>query len=294
MSLDSILEALAFVVYTYDGRAITLLQILQVPFYILLAWFVVGYIGKLIKKGLKSRNVSADAIHFFSRVYLVLTIAILVFTSMEILNIPLTAFAFVSGAIAIGVGFGAQNIINNFISGWILMWERPIRIGDFLEVGDARGVVESINTRSTLIRRNDGVHMLVPNSQLLENTVTNWTLIDQNARSFVRIGVAYGSDANQVRELIFQVLNERNDILESPPASVFFEDFGDNALIFDAVFWVSAVSETDIRRRRSEIRFRMYELFNEHNVVIAFPQRDLHLDGSLTIVRERERERDAL
>jgi small-conductance mechanosensitive channel len=291
MSLDSILETLSFVVYTYDGSPITLLQILQVPFYILLAWFVVGYIGKLIKKGLKSRNVSADAIHFFSRVYLVLTIAILVFTSMEILNIPLTAFAFVSGAIAIGVGFGAQNIINNFISGWILMWERPIRIGDFLEVGDARGVVESINTRSTLIRRNDGVHMLVPNSQLLENTVTNWTLIDQNARSFVRIGVAYGSDANQVRELIFQVLNERNDILESPPASVFFEDFGDNALIFDAVFWVSAVSETDIRRRRSEIRFRMYELFNEHNVVIAFPQRDLHLDGSLTIVREiNERE----
>jgi small-conductance mechanosensitive channel len=291
MSLDSILETLSFVLYTYDGSPITLLQILQVPFYILLAWFVVGYIGKLIKKALKSRNVSADAIHFFSRVYLVLTIAILVFTSMEILNIPLTAFAFVSGAIAIGVGFGAQNIINNFISGWILMWERPIRIGDFLEVGDARGVVESINTRSTLIRRNDGVHMLVPNSQLLENTVTNWTLIDQNARSFVRIGVAYGSDANQVRELIFQVLNERNDILESPPASVFFEDFGDNALIFDAVFWVSAVSETDIRRRRSEIRFRMYELFNEHNVVIAFPQRDLHLDGSLTIVRDKnERE----
>jgi small-conductance mechanosensitive channel len=288
MSLDSILETLAFVVYTYDGSPITLLQILQVPFYILLAWFVVGYLGKLIKKGLRARNVSADAVHFFSRVYLVLTIAILIFTSMEILNIPLTAFAFVSGAIAIGVGFGAQNIINNFISGWILMWERPIRIGDFLEVGDARGVVESINTRSTLIRRNDGVHMLVPNSQLLENTVTNWTLIDQNARSFVRIGVAYGSDANQVRELIFQVLNERNDILESPPASVFFEDFGDNALIFDAVFWVSAVSETDIRRRRSEIRFRMYELFNEHNVVIAFPQRDLHLDGSLTIVKERD------
>lgn len=288
MSLDTILEALSFVVYTYDGRAITLLQILQVPFYILLAWIIVGRIGQLIKKGLKVRNVSADAIHFFSRVYLVLTIAILVVTSMEILNIPLTAFAFVSGAIAIGVGFGAQNIINNFISGWILMWERPIRIGDFLEVGDARGVVECINTRSTLIRRNDGVHMLVPNSQLLENTVTNWTLIDQNARSFVRIGVAYGSDANQVRELIFQVLNERDDILEHPKASVYFEDFGDNALIFDAVFWVSAVSETDIRRRRSEIRFRLYELFNQHKVVIAFPQRDLHLDGSLTIVNARE------
>ena len=208
-------------------------------------------------------------------------IATLAITSMDILNIPLTAF--VSGAIAIGVGFGAQNIINNFISGWILMWERPIRIGDFLEVGDARGVVECINTRSTLIRRNDGVHMLVPNSQLLENTVTNWTLIDKNARTFVRVGVSYGSDVLLVQTLLFQVLEERDDILPHPKPIVLFEDFGDNALIFDMVFWVNAVSETDIRRRRSEIRFRIYDLFNQNDICIAYPQRDIHLDGNLTI-----------
>jgi small-conductance mechanosensitive channel len=87
----------------------------------------------------------------------------------------------------------------------------------------------------------------------------------------------------KVRELIYQVIGERDDILPQPEPSVLFEDFGDNALIFDLIFWVSAVSETDIRRRRSEIRFRMYELFNEHNVVIAYPQRDLHVDGNLTI-----------
>ncbi|UAL42093.1 mechanosensitive ion channel [Shewanella inventionis] len=285
MDFNELLSALSFVVFTYDSSPITLLQIIQVPLYIFLAWFIVSRVGKIIVSALRRRNVSADAVHLFSRMYLVLTIAILVITSMDILNIPLTAFAFVSGAIAIGVGFGAQNIINNFISGWILMWERPIRIGDFLEVGDARGVVECINTRSTLIRRNDGVHMLVPNSQLLENTVTNWTLIDQNARTFVRVGVAYGSDVVLVQKLLFQVLAERDDINDKPKPLVLFEDFGDNALTFDTVFWVNAVSETDIRRRRSEIRFRIYELFNEHNVVIAYPQRDLHVDGNLTITR---------
>ncbi|WP_351016271.1 mechanosensitive ion channel domain-containing protein [Shewanella sp. AC91-MNA-CIBAN-0169] len=288
MDFNELLAALSFVVFTYDNHHITLLQLLQVPLYIFLAWFIITRVGRLIVKALKRRKVGADAIHLFTRMYFIISIAVLVFTSMEILNIPLTAFAFVSGAIAIGVGFGAQNIINNFISGWILMWERPIRIGDFLEVGEARGVVECINTRSTLIRRNDGVHMLVPNSQLLENTVTNWTLIDKNARTFVRVGVAYGSDVIKVRELIYQIIAERDDILPQPKPSVLFEDFGDNALIFDLIFWVSAVSETDIRRRRSEIRFRMYELFNENNVVIAYPQRDLHVNGNLTITQSHK------
>lgn len=285
MSFEFVHDILSYVVFTYAERQITVLQIVQVPLLIFATWFVITRVGKMIKRALRARNVSADAVHFFSRLYLILTIVVLVVTSLEILNIPLTAFAFVSGAIAIGFGFGAQNIINNFISGWILMWERPIRIGDFLEVGDARGVVESINTRSTLIRRNDGVHMLVPNSQLLENTVTNWTLIDNNARSLVRVGVAYGSDVALVAELIKAVMAERSEILQKPKSMVFFEDFGDNALIFDAVFWVVAHSETEIRRCRSDIRFRIYEVFHEHNIVIAYPQRDIHLNGELTLNR---------
>jgi small-conductance mechanosensitive channel len=288
MDLDVIKSVLSFVLFTYSGSPITVAQLMLVPCLVVLTWFVVSRLGRLIRRTLKARNVSPDAVHLFSRIYLVITISILVVTSLEVLNIPLTAFAFVSGAIAIGVGFGAQNIINNFISGWILMWERPIRIGDFLEVGDARGVVESINTRSTLIRRNDGVHMLVPNSQLLENTVTNWTLIDNNARSAVRVGVAYGADVVLVAKLIQQVLDEKKEILKQPSSSVIFEDFGDNALIFDAVFWICAHSETDLRVIRSNVRFRIYEVFNEHNIVIAFPQRDVHLDGQLTLRQDKE------
>lgn len=283
MDWQTLQDGMSYVLFSYGGAPITVFQVLQVPFSLLLAWFIVTRVGILIRKALLVRKVTPDAIHLFSRIYLVITIAILAITSLEILKIPLTAFAFVSGAVAIGVGFGAQNIINNFISGWILMWERPIRIGDFLEVGDTKGMVESINTRSTLIRRSDGVHMLVPNSHLLENTVINWTLIDKNARSFVRVGVAYGSDAVLVAKLIRQVLSERNEILTQPSSNVLFEDFGDNALIFDAIFWVCANSEADIRQMRSDIRFRIYELFNEHDITIAYPQRDIHIDGMIQV-----------
>ena len=285
MTLEHIQHYLSFVIFTYNDVHITVAKVIQVPLILFAMWFVVTRIGKLIKKTLLAKKISQDAVHLFTRIYFILSIAILIFTSLEVLNIPLTAFAFVSGAIAIGVGFGAQNIINNFISGWILMWERPIRIGDFLEVGNAKGVVETINTRSTRIRRNDGVHMLIPNSQLLENTVTNWTLIDGNARSSVSVGVAYGSDVVLVKKLIQQVLDEHDAILANPTASVLFDDFADSSLVFNAIFWVCAESETMLRKVRSDIRFSLYDVFEKHDVLIAFPQRDIHIDGEIALKR---------
>ncbi|GAA80217.1 MULTISPECIES: mechanosensitive ion channel family protein [Pseudoalteromonas] len=285
MTLEHINQILAFVVFSYSDVHITVAKIIKVPLILFAIWFVVTRIGKLIKKTLLAKKLSQDAVHLFTRIYFIISIAILVFTSLEVLSIPVTAFAFVSGAIAIGVGFGAQNIINNFISGWILMWERPIRIGDFLEVGDAKGVVETINTRSTRIRRNDGVHMLIPNSQLLENTVTNWTLIDGNARSAVSVGVAYGSDVLLVKKLIQQVLDDHEAILANPKSSVLFDDFADSSLVFNAIFWVCAESETMLRKVRSDIRFSIYAVFEEHDVVIAFPQRDIHIDGEIALKR---------
>ncbi|MDO6547444.1 mechanosensitive ion channel family protein [Pseudoalteromonas carrageenovora] len=281
MTLEQINQYLAFVIFTYNDVNITVAKVIQVPLILFAMWFVVTRIGKLIKKTLLAKKISQDAVHLFTRIYFILSIAILIFTSLEVLSIPLTAFAFVSGAIAIGVGFGAQNIINNFISGWILMWERPIRIGDFLEVGNAKGVVETINTRSTRIRRNDGVHMLIPNSQLLENTVTNWTLIDGNARSSVSVGVAYGSDVVLVKKLIQQVLDDHDAILANPKSSVMFDDFADSSLVFNAIFWVCAESETMLRKVRSDIRFSLYDVFEKHDVVIALPQRDIHIDGEI-------------
>ncbi|MGB5324525.1 MAG: mechanosensitive ion channel domain-containing protein, partial [Pseudomonadales bacterium] len=155
--------------------------------------------------------------------------------------------------------------------------------GDFLEVGDAKGTVESINTRSTRIRRVDGVHMLVPNSFLLENTVVNWTLVDALTRTIVRVGVEYGSPVKRVRELIMQALEEHSSVLEEPGPAVVFEDFGDNALVFDAYLWMYANAERGLRDVRSDLRFRIEELFRENDIVVAFPQRDVHIDGTLQL-----------
>ena len=260
-------------------------DLVAVPLIYVVGIWLMKKLAHIATYRLRSSGASADTIHLFKRLFYIIAGAILIVTTLDVMNVPLTAFAFLSGAVAIGVGFGAQNIINNFISGWILMWERPIRIGDFLEVDGARGTVEIINTRSTRIRRVDGVHMLIPNSKLLENTVVNWTLIDNLTRTSVRVGVAYGSDCKLTARLIEQATRQQEDILTEPKPVVIFDDFGDNALMFETFFWVNATKERDLRVIRSQVRFTIDELFAEHDIVIAFPQRDVHLDGTLQLVK---------
>jgi small-conductance mechanosensitive channel len=281
--LEAFSEFLNRPLITFTGQLVTTGQALLVPAVIIFGFLLVRWLGRIVTSRLAAKQVNADVIQLVSRALYVVGIAILVITTLDLLNVPLTAFAFVSGAVAIGVGFGAQNIINNFISGWILMWERPIRIDDFVEIGNTSGTVERINTRSTRIRRVDGVHMLIPNSYLLENIVVNWTLVDRLARSIVRVGVAYGSPVKLVKELIEQAVREHPAVLEDPEPSVIFEDFGDSSLVFDAYYWVHASADRNLRGIRSDVRFRISELFEEHGIVIAFPQRDVHIDGSLRL-----------
>ena len=269
--------------FTVGDYSVVLVDILLVPVVLLTALLLLRWFGRFLSSHLRQRGVNPDVAHLVLRAYQIVAIAMVLLTILETLNVPLTAFAFISGAVAIGVGFGAQNIINNFISGWILMWERPIRIGDFLEIGDTRGTVEAINARSTRIRRIDGVHLLIPNSQLLENTVVNWTLVDRLTRSEVKVGVAYGSPVEKVREIMLSILRNYEDILEEPAPSVFFEDFADSALLFGAYFWVNATGERDLRKIRSDLRFTIDREFREQGIVIAFPQRDIHVDGFLVL-----------
>jgi small-conductance mechanosensitive channel len=263
-----------------SGQPITVAQIFVVVLLLIGGYFASRLIGYLLGRRLGTTQLRPDVIHVLKRIVFFTILILISLTTLGLLGIPLTAFAFATGAIAIGVGFGAQNIINNFISGWILMAERPIRINDSIELDGNLGVVESIGNRSTRIRRVDGVHMLVPNSQLLERTVINRTLIDFDMRTTVRVGVAYGSPVKKVAELFLQAVVEQSPVKAEPAPRVFFEDFGDNALIFDAYFWSEAGSETYLREIRSKIRFRVAELFEEHGIVVAFPQRDVHLDAS--------------
>ncbi|MEW9798498.1 mechanosensitive ion channel family protein [Alteromonas lipolytica] len=286
--MASVNEVLSQTLFRLFEHNFTLGQILLVPAALLAGWWLIIKLAHLATKRLRSSGASADTVHLFKRIFYIIAFAILAFTLLDLLNVPLTAFAFLSGAIAIGVGFGAQNIINNFISGWILMWERPIRIGDFLEVESYRGTVETINTRSTRIRRVDGVSMLIPNSKLLENTVINWTLIDRTIRTSVKVGVAYGSPCKNVAELITRAAKSQDDILDTPEPLVIFDDFGDNALIFEVYFWVNASAERDLRVIRSNVRFAIDDMFREAGIVIAFPQRDVHVDGALKLIQQTD------
>ncbi|WP_426359080.1 mechanosensitive ion channel family protein [Pseudocolwellia sp. HL-MZ19] len=285
--IASVKALLAFKVFTVSQQPITLGGLLMIPIFLIVGYILTSWGIRLITKRLVKNKTDPNIIHLLQRILYVIAIAILTITALDMINVPITAFAFLSGAIAIGFGFGAQNIINNFISGWILMWEKPIRIGDFLEVEDSKGTVEQINTRSTRIRRVDGVHLLIPNSKLLENTVVNWTLVDRLVRTSVKVGVAYGSPAKKVAALIAQAAAEEEAILKDPKPLVTFEDFGDNSLVFEVTYWIQSSVEGGLRVTRSNIRFRLDELFEENNIVIAFPQRDIHLDGAITLMRNK-------
>jgi len=263
-----------------DGAIISVSQLVLVITLVTGGLIASRWTERMVGRRLRKLGMQADAVIAVRRVLFYSLAIIVAITALGLLHVPLTAFAFVSGAVAIGVGFGAQNIVNNFISGWILMTERPVRIGDFIEVQGSSGTIEVIGNRSTRIRRVDGVHMLVPNSVMLENTVINWTLIDYQIRTTVRVGVAYGSPVRKVEELIFKATTEHELVRAEPEPRVIFEDFGDNALVFDVYFWADVNGERELRRIRSDIRYRLTELFEEHGIVVAFPQRDVHLDSA--------------
>jgi len=281
--MEDVVKILHTPIIVFGDTSLDLAQLLYVALFTFLGGLFVVVTTRFLRNRLSARGTNPDVVQLLCRAYLILGFVVLAFIILDFLRVPLAAFAFISGAVAIGFGFGAQNIINNFISGWILMWERPIKIGDFLELGDVKGTVESINTRSTRIRRVDGVHLLVPNSFLLENTVTNWTLVDKLVRTSVKVGVAYGSDVNLVRTLLQQVAKDHPSVLEKPESLVFFDDFGDNALCFDLTFWVHAASEGGLRTIRSDLRFAIDQLFADAGLVIAFPQRDVHVDGEILV-----------
>jgi small-conductance mechanosensitive channel len=263
-----------------DAGGISLGQALLAILFMVLALILGRYLSRLLARQLKRNHVDANATQAIVRLFYWGFLVLVVITAMGMLRIPITALAFISGAVAIGVGFGAQNIINNLISSWILMSEKPVRIGDFIEIDQHMGVVERIGNRSTRIRRVDGVHLLVPNSQMLERVVVNWTLVDLRIRSTVRVGVAYGSPVGKVAELIMEAARAHAGILPDPAPSVSFEDFGDNALIFDLYFWCDVGSNATLRTIRSDLRFHIARLFEQAGIVIAFPQRDIHLDTS--------------
>lgn len=269
-----------FELWVIDDQAVTVRKVVIALFIFVFGIFIIKYLGRIIRTRLFPRmHLGESAAAALEKIIHYFAFLVVVLFGLRIVNIPLTAFTFLGGAIAIGVGFGAQNLINNFISGFIIMAERPIRIGDLIEMDQNFAVVEEIGARCTRIRTPGNIRVLVPNSHFLEKHIINWTISDQLIRSSVTVGVIYGSSVRDVERLLVQAASEHKRTLTRPEPFVLFNDFGDNSLVFDIYFWISMRNMMDRRLIESDIRFRIDELFREAGIVIAFPQRDLHIDS---------------
>lgn len=266
-------------IWTVDKQPVTLRKLAVACLILLFGMAAAKYALSIIRTRflLKSqfKETTASAVHKLMSY----TAYLLVFLfALRMVNIPLTAFAFLGGAIAIGIGFGAQNLINNFISGFMILGERPINIGDLIEVDSVLGMVEEIGARCTRIRTGENIHILVPNSTFLEKNITNWTHSDKKIRTNVTVGVAYGSPVKTVQEKLLESVRKAPHVLKYPTPFVLFSEFGDNALIFNVYFWVEIRRIIQRREIESNVRFKIDELFSKEGLVIAFPQRDVHLD----------------
>ena len=177
-------------------------------------------------------------------------------------------------ALGVGIGFGLQEIIANFISGLILLIERPIRVGDIITVGDTGGTVEKINIRATTVINWDRQAILIPNKDFITQKLTNWTHNDQYMRRKLRVGVAYGSDVEQVLRILEEVVKEHPKVLRDPPHRIWFDGFGDSSLDFDIWFFARIDEGKPVM---TELNTKIYQRFEAEGISIPFPQRDLHI-----------------
>jgi small-conductance mechanosensitive channel len=217
--------------------------------------------------------------------YVVLLTGLLVI--VQTVGIDLTTLNVLAGAVGIGVGFGLQNVISNFISGLIIMFERPIKIGDRIVVDDIEGDVIEIGARSTVVVTNDNIAIIVPNGKFITENVVNWKYNDGTVRFRIPVGVAYGSDVRLVERLLLAAAESEPEVLDEPPPAVRFVAFGESALEFELRAWsTSAVSRKG--RLTSALNFAIHDSFREHGIEIPFPQRDLHLRSGVLAVRQAD------
>jgi small-conductance mechanosensitive channel len=211
------------------------------------------------------------------------------FVALRVVHIPLTVFTLLGGALAIGVGFGSQAIISNFISGLIILIEQPVRVGDLIEVDQLKGSVMHIGMRSTTVRTGRNTDIIVPNSFFLEKNVVNWTLNDDRVRTQVTVGVMYGSPLTRVKELLLQAANEHAYTIKEPTPVVLLTSLGDTTVGFELQVWVSLKSPVERAQIESDLRFRIYELFSANSITIHCPRRDiaLHTAEPLAVTLEK-------
>jgi potassium-dependent mechanosensitive channel len=280
-------------------RSVTLGKVVMAVVILVVGIWFAGLLSRVIEPVIIRRlKIEPNQARLIRRWLWALLVVCLVMFSLASVKIPLTVFAFAGGALAIGLGFGTQTLLKNFVSGLILLFERPFRVGDVLEIGSQRGIVTEIGLRASVLQLWDGTEILIPNSSLLENNVSNWTYSSPKVRFSLTVGVGYGSDTRRVVQLLSEAAERHGVVEKEPKPQAFFTDFGDSALTFELRYWVD-VLKGNAAQVGSDLRQMIAGAFADNAIVIAFPQRDLHLDTTRPLAVEiigsekRETPRDA-
>jgi small-conductance mechanosensitive channel len=256
---------------------------------VILFWLLLVLIGNwllrrfIVQRLLKRTRFDPSLQYAINKISGYVFITLGFFIALQVNNVNLSSLTVIAGAVGVGVGFGLQNIINNFVSGLIILAERPITIGDRIEVGNVAGQVTRINLRSTIVVTNDNISIIVPNSDFISRTVTNWSHGDPRVRIRLPVGVAYGTDPEKLRRLLLEVAREHSSVLTEKPPEVFFSGFGDSSLNFELAVWTAEMTFKP-RRFRSELYYAIEKKLRENGIEIPFPQRDLHLRSGNFVV----------
>jgi potassium efflux system protein len=261
---------------------ITLATVLTVVVLAALTLFAARRLPALVEIALRSRTSTSPGARYAVSTLLNYTIiGTGIVAGLSALGLQWAQLQWLVAALGVGIGFGLQEIVANFISGLIILFERPIRVGDIVTVGDNDGVVTRIRIRATTIKDFDGKELLVPNKEFITQRLLNWSLSDAMIRLVIKVGVVYGSDVEKAMQILSEIANEHPKVVDDPESTVVFTQFGDNSLNLALRCFIASVDDrmpviTDLHR---EINNR----FNDAGLVIAFPQRDVHLDSAQPI-----------
>ena len=260
---------------------LSLVQIfLLVALLVAVFWFSSGTKRFLFNRLLAQSGLDRSLQYAIAQVVSNIVLVVGIFFVLENAGIHLAALTVFAGAVGVGVGFGLQNIASNFISGLVILAERPITIGDRVEVAGITGRVQQIRARSTVILTSDNIAIIVPNSKFIDSPVTNWHYGDPSVRFRLPVGVAYGSDVNKVREALIAAAREHSATLKDPEPTAYLEKFGDSTIDFELVAWSRDMSHKP-RRFRSDLNYLIYKHLTEAGIEIPNPQRDLHIRSGI-------------
>jgi small-conductance mechanosensitive channel len=251
--------------------------LMKTALYLIVLGFVAGFTRNVLQNRILARtSLEPGQRYAFSRVtsYVVYLAGLAI--GLQSTGVNLSSLLVVGGAVGIGVGLGLQTLANNFVAGLVLLLEQPIRLGDRVEVGGVLGDVVRLAGRSTWVRTNDNVVIIVPNAEFISSRVTNWTANDRLVRFRIPLGVSYGSDPEKVRQILLQTATRHPDVLADPAPDVVFLGFGDSALNFELRVWSVRQVQTP-HVLESDLYFSIFRVFGENGIEIPFPQRDLHL-----------------